>query len=144
MQNDIPLTGTWSLLAWYNQTDDGNRIYPLGPEATGYISYSHDGFVFVHLMAVGRRMFAANDPFGGSADEDSAAMKSQITYAGPYEFHGDHVIHRVTHASCPNWVGTEQTRQVEFFGDRLRLSAAGAVFQGRQVTAYVDWQRAAR
>lgn len=27
-------------------------------------------------------------------------------------------------------------------GKRLRLSAAGATFQGQDVTPYVDWQRA--
>jgi hypothetical protein len=137
-----PLIGTWSLLAWYNQTQAGHRSYPLGADATGYISYSHDGFVFVHLMAHNRRPYTVNDPFGGTAAEDSAAMKSQITYAGPYDYHGDHVVHCVTHASCPNWVGTRQVRQVEFIGDRLRLSATGALFQGEEVTAYVDWQRA--
>ncbi|GGE56218.1 lipocalin-like domain-containing protein [Actibacterium pelagium] len=139
-----PLTGTWALVAWYNERPDGKRLYPLGEYATGYISYSPDGFVFVHLSAAKRTPYAVNDPFGGTADEDAAAIKSQITYAGPFEYFGDHVIHRVTHSSCPNWVGTEQRRNVEFRGDGLRLSASGALFQGEQVTAIVDWQRAAR
>lgn len=136
------LIGTWSLVAWYNQTPNGQKLYPLGPDATGYICYASDGFVFVHMMASNRAQYAMNDPFGGTAAEDYAAMKSQITYAGPFEFHGDHVIHRVTQASCPNWVGTEQIRKVDFNGDGLRLSATGAVFQGQEVTAYVDWKRA--
>ena len=139
-----PLTGTWSLIAWYNETASGKRIYPLGEKATGYISYSPDGFVFVHLSAADRQLYAINDPFSGSPSEDAAAIKSQITYAGPFEYHGDHVIHHVTQSSCPNWVGTEQRRNVEFRGDGLRLSAAGAVFQGEEVTAIVDWARARR
>lgn len=142
MARNTPLTGTWALVAWYNLTRDSKRIYPLGERATGYISYSHDGFVFVHLSAADRLPYAVNDPFGGTAEEDAAAIKSQITYAGPYEFHGDHVIHRVTQSSCPNWVGTEQRRMVELRGDRLRLSAPGALFQGEDVTAIVDWRRA--
>ncbi len=137
-----PLVGTWSLLSWYNETEDGRRLYPLGEDATGYISYSPDGFVFVQMMACHRTLFAVNDPFGGTAHEDSGAFKSLITYAGPYEYLGDHVIHRVTQASCPNWIGTAQVRQVEFIDKRLRLSAAGAMFQGQKVTAYLDWQRA--
>jgi hypothetical protein len=138
-----PLVGTWRLLHWYNVSDEGEKTYPLGEGATGYISYSGDGFVFVHLMAANRLLYAVNDPFGGTLEEDAAAMKSQISYAGPYEYRGDVVIHKVTHASCPNWVGTEQLRQVRFDGDRLELSAAGARFQGRAVTAYVLWERAA-
>lgn len=93
-------------------------------------------------MACHRALFTVNDPFGGTAQEDSGAFKSQITYAGPYEYHGDHVIHRVTQASCPNWVGSAQVRQVEFIGKRLRLSAADAMFRGQKVTAYFDWYRA--
>ena len=142
MVENTPLTGTWALVAWYNKTQDGKRIYPLGERATGYLSYSPDGFVFVHLSAADRSLYSVNDPFGGTAEEDAAAIKSQITYAGPYEFHGDHVIHRVTQSSCPNWVGTKQRRMVEFRGEGLRLSAQGALFQGEEVTAIVDWQRA--
>jgi hypothetical protein len=141
MTKATPLTGTWELVAWYNETADGRRIYPLGERATGYISYSPDGFVFVHLSAADRALYTANDPFGGTAEEDSAAIKSQLSYAGPYRYHGDHVIHRVTQSSCPNWVGTEQRRRVEFSLEGLRLSAAGALIQGEEVTAIVDWRR---
>ena len=142
MTDDMPLLGTWRMLAWYNETTDGRRIYPLGEAATGYISYSADGYVFVHIMAESRTPYAINDPFNGTAEEDMAAMKSHITYAGPYTFQGDHVLHHVTHASCPNWVGSVQWREVALSGDRLTLSAGGAVFQGEEVTAYVEWERA--
>jgi hypothetical protein len=137
-----PLVGTWSMLEWYNVDTDGQKHYPLGRNATGYISYSSDGFVFVHLMAADRQLYVENDPFGGSATEDSMAMKSQITYAGPYAYTKDQVTHHVTHASCPNWVGTDQIRDITFDGDRLILSASGATFQGKSVTAYVIWERA--
>lgn len=136
-----PLIGTWSLLSWYNETSTGERLYPLGEEASGYISYSQDGFVFVHMMSSGRASFAVNDPFGGSVTEDSGAFKSHITYAGPYEYHGQTVIHHVMQASCPNWIGTKQVREVSFPEGRLRLSAPNAVFQGHRVTAFVDWER---
>ena len=135
------LLGTWSLIAWFNETAGGERIYPLGKAATGYISYSQDGFVFVHMMAPDRAAFASNDPFCGTAAEDSAAFKSQITYAGRFTCAGDQVFHHVTQASCPNWIGSKQVRNVAFRDQRLRLSAEGAIFQGQAVTAYVDWER---
>lgn len=139
---DDPLIGTWLMLDWYNVEDNGQKHYPLGEQATGYINYSKDGFVFVHLMAADRQLYSINDPFCGSETEDSVAIKSQITYAGPYSFKGDEVVHHVTHSSCPNWVGSDQVRKVVFEGDRLILSAAGASFQGKSVTAYVIWTRA--
>lgn len=142
MNSTQSLIGTWALVAWYNQTSDGRKLYPLGQDATGYISYTADGFVFVQMAAAKRTPYALNDPFGGTPDEDSAAIKSQITYSGTFERVRDRVIHHVTHASCPNWVGSKQIRNIEFVADGLRLSAAGAVFQGQTVTAYVDWKRA--
>ena len=141
MENN-PLIGTWRLVSWYNETQDGERIYPLGTEAKGYISYSIEGFVFVHVMAANRPPFALNDPFGGSLKEDSSAMKSHISYAGSYECRGSNVIHRVTVSSCPNWVGTEQIRIVSLDKDRLVLSADGVRFQGNVVTAHILWDRA--
>jgi hypothetical protein len=137
-----PLVGTWRLVHWYNVSGDGERTYPLGEDATGRISYSDDGFMFVHIMAANRLAYAVNDPFGGTPQEDAAAVKSHISYAGRYEYRGDDVVHRVTHASYPNWVGTEQVRAVRFDGDRLELSAIGARLQGRAVTAYLLWERA--
>ncbi len=136
-----PLCGTWSLIAWFNESADGQRHYPLGPNATGYIHYAHNWHVFVQLAASDRVPYEIADPFGGTEAEDSAAIKSQIAYSGRYEDKGDHVLHHVTHATCPNWVGTVQHREIVWRGDDLRLSAPGALFQGQQVTAYVDWTR---
>ena len=137
------LLGTWQLVDWYNLSDEGARLYPLGPHASGYISYSPDDFVFVHLSAADRALYSVNDPFGGSAEEDTLAMKSFISYAGTYECFADRVVHRVTQASCPNWVGTEQVRFTRFEEEGLELSAANAVFQGQNVTAHVLWKRPA-
>ncbi|MEM6761963.1 MAG: lipocalin-like domain-containing protein [Pseudomonadota bacterium] len=117
-------------------------MYPLGERAGRSISYSHDGFVFVHMMARDRSAFATIGPFGGTPEEDAAAMKSRITDAGTYEAKGDQVMHRVTQAPCPSWVGTEQVRRVGFSADRLQLSAANARFEGKIVTAIVTWERA--
>lgn len=136
------ILGTWRLVSWYNQLEDGSRIYPLGKDATGFISYSNDGYVFVQMMAPDRAQYRVNDPFGGSADEDAAAIKSQISYSGSYFERDKQVVHLVETATCPNWVGTEQVRNVEFDGKNLLLSAEGAKFQGQMVTAYVLWQRA--
>jgi hypothetical protein len=137
------LIGTWSSLAWFNETKDGRTIHPLGKNPTGYISYSEDGFVFVHMASKSRELFGSTDPFGGTAAQDSAALKSHITYAGRYEFVSDtRVVHHAKQSSVPDWVGTQQVRDVIWIGDKLRLSAQNVVFQGQSVDAYVDWERA--
>jgi len=141
--NATPILGTWNLLGWYNDSECGQRHYPFTETATGYISYTSDGFVFVHLAAPERQAYMINDPFGGSLEEDSAAMKSQITYAGTYEFFGDRVAHNVQHASCPNWVGMTLERQAAFIDKRLLLTAPGTFLNGEEVTACLEWERAA-
>ena len=67
--------------------------------------------------------YAEDDPLSGTPGEDSAAVKSYLSYAGPYEYQGDRVVHRVTQSSFPNWVGSEQIRKVRFEDDPLELSA---------------------
>ncbi len=69
-------------------------------------------------------------------------MPGLNTYAGPFDFHGDHVIHNVTQSSCPNWVGTKQRRQLRIEGDTLILSATQGRFRGQVVTAEVRWTQA--
>lgn len=134
--------GTWILASWHNELDDGSKTYPFGPDASGYISYSADGFVFVHIMTANRTLYAYPDPFTGTLEEDSAAMKSQITYAGTYEFIGDKIVHHATISSFPNWVGSDQVRDYHIDGDTLELSASDAQFQDQNVTARLIWTRA--
>ncbi len=84
-----------------------------------------------------------DDPFGGTAAEDTATFKSNLTYAGTYDDQGAKVVHSVTHSFCPNWVGTQQVREVAFEGDILRLSARNLVIEGKHVDAHLEWRRAA-
>jgi lipocalin-like protein len=138
------LRGTWHMTEWYNETPAGERIHPLGPDATGLITYTADDHVMVHISAPNRSPYAVNDPFGGTASEDQAAIRSTIAYCGTYTLDGNCVVHHVAHATCPNWIGSQQRRHVAFAGDNvLTLSAPGALFQGKTVTAFVHWTRAA-
>lgn len=136
------LLGTWHLASWTNTHPDGSISHPFGPAPTGYINYSADGFFFVHIARAHRAQTPSTDPFGGTRAEDSAAMKSHLTYAGRFTFNGDHVLHHVTHASFQNWVGGDQRREVTLKGDHLTLSAVGIMLDGASVTATLNWTRA--
>ena len=138
------LSGTGPRKCRPTQRDDGTRAYPFGQNPQGSISDSNDGFAFVHMAKAKPAAFAApNDPFGGSEAEDPAAFKSHLTSAGMYEHRGDQVIHSVTQSFCPNWIGTEQVRDVEFDGDLLRLSTKRITIAGQVVDAFLEWRRAA-
>lgn len=138
---DSRILGTWNLVKWSNQLNDGTETYPFGEDAKGYIHYSEDGYLFVHIMMANRQNYSGTDPFKGTLDEDSAAIKSQISYAGTYEFIDGKIVHHVTVSSFPNWVGRDQVRDFKFIDEYLYLSAAGAQFQGQDVTATLIWKQ---
>jgi hypothetical protein len=136
-----PLLGTWRLVRWYNEADDGTITEPFGADAIGFISYSEDGYMFAHLATASRPRFAADDMASGTPAEDSAALKTYVSYAGRYEIDGDDVVHHVELASFPNWTGTDQRRQIHIEGARLRLSAEPFLYEGRMITAHAVWER---
>lgn len=117
------LIGTYKLISWENRHDSGEFSYPLGPDAKGMISYSKDGYVFVHIMAMNRIAYSSGDLFGGEASEIVAGATSHISYCGTYKIVNHDVIHRVHICSFPNWVSTEQRRHFQFDNGNLILSA---------------------
>jgi Lipocalin-like domain len=85
-----PLIGTWRLLSWENRSvEDGQLSYPLGEDATGYIIYNEDGYVFVAIMASDRLRFAADDLLSATKEEEAQAEESYVSYCGRYDFDGD-------------------------------------------------------
>ena len=135
------LVGTYALLSWENRYDSGKIIYPLGPDAKGVISYSADGFVFVHIMANNRTDQSTGALFRGEISEIRHSATTHISYCGTYEIIGDEVIHSVSVSSFPNWVSSEQRRNWEFRNGQLILSAKGLQAGNEKVEAYLTWQR---
>lgn len=138
---DRRILGTWNLIKWSNRLDDGTEIYPFGEDLKGYIHYAEDGHLFVHIMMAGRTNYSGSDPFKGTLDEDAAAIKSQLSYAGTYEFIDGKIIHHVSISSFPNWVGGDQVRDFKFVDEYLHLSLTGAQLQGQNVTATLTWKQ---
>jgi Lipocalin-like domain len=137
-----PLVGTWRLLSWENRTLDGEVNHPLGQDASGYIAYTEDGYVFVAIMRAAREPFVAGDLLTGSTVEQAGAAETYVSYCGRYEFHGDTVLHHVELSLFPNWLGVAQERLVKISRDRLTLSTRSRLLQGRQQTAHLLWERA--
>jgi len=137
-----PLIGTWRLVSWENRSVvDGLLSYPLGKDATGYIMYNEDGYMFVAIMGPNRLKFAADDLLSGTTEEEAQAEETYVSYCGRYEFEGDTVVHHVELSLFPNWVGGEQERLVDLRGDRLTLSTPPILLRGIQQTAHLIWER---
>ena len=137
-----PLIGTWRVLSWENRSvEDGQVSYPLGKDATGYIMYNEDGYMFVAIMAANRLKFATDDLLSATEEEEAQAEETYVSYCGRYDFLGDRVIHHVELSLFPNWIGGEQERLVELGGEQLTLSTRPLLLRGIERTAHLIWER---
>ncbi len=137
-----PFVGTWRLLSFESRTAEGEVIYPLGRDAIGYIVYTEDGFMSVHLMAANRSKYTSGDWLRGTVAEKVAANDTYIAYCGRYEVQRSKVIHQAEASFFPNWVGTAQERFYELDGDRLVLSTSPILIGGATITSRLIWERA--
>jgi len=137
-----PLIGTWRLLSWENRSVEDRQVsYPLGKDATGYIIYNDDGYMFVAIMAPHRLRFTSDDLLSATKEEEARAEETYVSYCGRYDFLGDTVVHHVHMSLYPNWIGADQERLVDLKGDRLTLSTRSLLLRGIQQTAHLTWER---
>ncbi len=145
---DNPLLGTWHLVRWEISYNDGRPTsLPFGADATGLILYSGDGTMSACIARATRGRLSSDSVRSAPEAERLAAFESYFQYAGPYTVRGtpgrQHVVHRVTHALNPNFVGTEQVRDMRFADNgHLTLSASDTV-PGTTVTRHhrLIWRR---
>jgi hypothetical protein len=133
------LIGTWSLISYELTTDTGALVQPIGPNPVGFIHYAPDGFMAAHLMRADRALT------GVSSDEVEAAVASRIlaenfSYCGTFRTEHGLVIHTINVAVMPDWVGSEQRREVTFEGDRLVLAANGVRNVNGTGRAVLTWE----
>jgi hypothetical protein len=97
------VVGAWRLVEW--TASNGEKVrHPSGADAVGRILYSADGFMSAFLAA---------------ADGSSRSL----AYSGTWELRGtEEVVHRVSLATVPSFVGTDLVRFVTWEGDDLVLT----------------------
>lgn len=132
--SDNPLLGTWQLVRWDIQYGDGRAAtLPFGDAATGLISYTGDGWMSACIARGNRGKLSSDSVRSAPESERLAAFESYFQYAGPYAIRttaegGQQVVHSVTHALNPNFVGTQQVRNMAFSPEgELTLSASDTV-----------------
>jgi hypothetical protein len=128
-----PLLGTWHLVRWEISYGDGRApTFPFGAQARGLITYTHDGTMQACIARPDRPRLSSDSVRSAPAPERLAAFESYFQYAGPYALRGEagarQVVHTVTHSLNPNFVGTQQVRDMHFSdGGQLTLSASDLV-----------------
>ena len=152
-QPDNPLLGTWHLVRWETLYGDGRAAtLPFGAQATGLISYTADGAMQACIARGDRQRLSSASVRSAPEAECLAAFESYFQYAGRYEIREisgatgqQQVVHHVTHSLNPNFVGTQQVRNMAFAADGgLTLSVSDTV-PGTDVARHhrLVWARAA-
>jgi hypothetical protein len=150
--SDNPLLGTWQLVCWDIQYGDGRApTLPFGAEATGLICYTGDGWMNACIARGKRAPLSSESVRSAPESERLAAFESYFQYAGPYAIRstaegGQQVVHSVTHALNPNFVGTQQVRNMAFSPEGELTLSASDVVPGTSVARHhrLVWRRGAK
>lgn len=134
------LIGTWALQSYALEATDGSRLEPYGPSPLGSIIYADDGGMAAHMMAPDRMPI---DRDTALVDPEAARqlVTTYLSYCGRWRLEGGEVVHTVTAALLPEWVGTELRRTVVLAGDLLTLSVEKASIAGKAGRAVLVWHR---
>jgi hypothetical protein len=132
------LVGTWRLVSYETDEQDGRRGRPFG-DAVGRLDYDNHGNMSGQVMRPGRDRV---EPGDGDSQQVRTAYLGYIAYFGTYEvaLDGKSVVHHVEGSLNPAWVGGPQIRRLRFDGGRLILSV-DVVKDGETVTHTLTWQR---
>lgn len=117
--------GSWQLMEWTAELDNGEIVFPFGEDAKGRITYDKDGYMSVQIMKNRRHLFQSEDPLQAQPEEITEAYNGFIAYCGLYEVNPDmhQILHHIEISSFPNWVGQHQLRHYEFTEDKLILKS---------------------
>ncbi len=147
--SDTRLLGTWHLVRWEIGYSDGRpATFPFGPDATGLIQYTGDGGMAAAISRSGRPRLSGESTRHVPEAERLAAFESYFSYAGRFHTRTRdgrlQVVHEVLQSLNPNFLGTEQVRNVDFDADgRLTLSADDPLPGQPGVTRHhrLHWER---
>jgi len=120
--------GVWKLVSI--EYHRGDRIFYPKDHFRGYIIYTPNGYMSVHIMASKRHHFRSEDWLNGTPEEYAASGKTYTGYCGRYEVRENTVIHHVEMSHFPNWVGTDFVRYFDVHGDTLTLRTPPMLIEG--------------
>jgi len=102
------IEGTYKLLSFEAEKENGEIVYPFGEDAVGYIHYSASGHFSVQYMP---------------RQQDGETLKG-VSYFGSYEYNRekDYIVHHVEGSLFPNEEGLDKIRNARVRGKGLQLT----------------------
>lgn len=131
------ILGTWKLVSYYRLDEDGEKVYPLGTDPSGFLMYTEDGYMSAQLMKQDRPDYTLEGLHNGTREEMAEAAHGYHAYAGKYEIDEEDgsVYHHNEVSLIPNRLGDIQDRQIEFQGDRITITS-------RTSSTHIVWKKA--
>ena len=120
------LKGTWFLDTFTATGEDGETIHVMGEGATGFICYSHDGWVSVQMSQANRPRYEIPTAQGGTDEQTLAAARGLFTYAGKYTVDEENAIvyHNLDFSLITNWIGSSQKRYITKENENVLILSA--------------------
>jgi hypothetical protein len=138
------LAGTWSLVSWYNVSDDGKAMpQPVdGTDPRGNLVFDSHGH-FSLVIATDRPQWKSPDRMEGTDEENKLAARGTLAYYGTYSANeNDRTFTlNVERSLHPNLNGTTQTRSFTLIGDELKYRTPPFQYPKGTFTGYFVWKR---
>jgi hypothetical protein len=119
------LIGSWDLIEWSGERENGEQVHPYGTDALGMLIYTTEGTVSLSLSKGDRPDLGSDDYSQMSRDTLLEAYSGFFSYHGSYSIDSSEkrITHVVEACKIPDWSGREQTRLYSFSHDTLILHA---------------------
>jgi hypothetical protein len=137
------LQGTWRLTAYVREeVETGAVARPWGERPLGALMLQPDGRMSMVIAAEGRVAVPHGEP--GGAEKVEKLFNTMTAYAGRWALSAEQVTFHVEVASRPEWVGTDQVRQLKREGNRLtmRSTPMKSATTGKSSVYVLTWERA--
>jgi len=94
-------------------------------------------------MNMKRPSFKIPDPRAGTSQEIKTAFENYIGYYGTFDLDETKgvIIFHVRGAWLPNWIGSDQIRYYTLSGNRLTITTAPVLFDGKNRVGKLIWER---
>ena len=129
------------MVSWEREfVTTGEKLYALGPDPVGYLTYGADGRVHAIVVSKDRAASAALPP---NNDEKLRLFDSMLAYAGTYTLDSEKVVHHLDISWNQAWTGTDQVRFYRIEGRRLTITGAPAKdpYSGREIIHRIVFEK---
>ena len=142
-KKDLSVIGMWELISCEAQGDDGTLTYPFGKDVAGLLMIDARGYFSAQLMDMKRPSFKITDPRGGTPGEVKKAFENYIGYYGTFDLDetNEVIVFHVRGAWLPNWIGSDQIRYYTLSGNRMTITTAPVLFNGKNRVGKLIWER---